>query len=85
VITIARIPTQIAAGAHPILLTELLASALGVVATRTQGCEPLERRKCFRRQALFPTVFGDRDSVVDNFRSRNFAVLETGFATRMLR
>jgi hypothetical protein len=74
---------DIAARTHPICLAELLGAGLLIVMRRAQTGEPLERRECLKSRELLPAVFGDRNSVVDNFRSRNFAGLETGFAARI--
>jgi hypothetical protein len=78
-------PTKdVTARAHPICLAELLGAGLLIVMRRAQTGEPLERRKCLKSRALLPAALGNRDSVVDNFRSRDFPRLQAGFATRML-
>jgi hypothetical protein len=79
-------PTKdIAARTHPVCLTELLGAGLLIVMRCAQTGQLIERRKCLQNQALLPAALGNRDSVVDNFRSRDFPRLQAGFATRMLR
>jgi len=85
VIAIVWLAMNIAAGAHPILLAELLGAGLLIVMRRAQTGEMLERRKCLRSRALLSAVLGDRDSVVDHFRRHNPTVLQAGFAKGMLR
>jgi hypothetical protein len=84
-ITIVWPTKDIAAGAHPILLAELLGAGLLIVMRRAQTGEMLERRKCLRSRALLPAALGDRNSVVDHFRRHNLTVLQAGFAKGMLR
>ena len=84
-ITIVWPTKDIAAGAHPILLAELLGAGLLIVMRRAQTGQLLERRKCLQNQALLPAALGNRDSVVDHLRRHNLTGLQAGFATRMLR
>ena len=84
-ITIIWPTVDIAAGAHPICLAELLGAGLLIVMRRAQTGEMLERRKCLRSRALLSAALGDRNSVVNHFRRHNRTVLQAGFAKRMLR
>jgi hypothetical protein len=76
---------DIATRSHPVGLAELLSARFLIVVRRAQTGEMLKRWKCLRDQALLLAALGNRDSVVDNFRGRDFPRLQAGFAARMLR